>query len=111
MPETYGELGYVAPSSSSIDVSTSGNNTLIAAVTGQIIRVYQIFIVFNGDVNIIFRDGASTGLTGTMNMLSNGTFVLDYSGRPWFTTASGNAFVLNLSGAVQASGRVYFLQS
>jgi len=98
-------------SSASINVSASGDNTLITGVGGQTIRVFQLFFVVNGSVNVKFKDGAATDLTGVMNMVSNGSFVLDLSNEPWFVTSTANAFVLNLSGAVQVSGRIYYKQS
>lgn len=90
-----------------INHAANGDNTIIAARTGQRIRVYQLFFVVNAAVNIIFKEG-SNNLTGTINMLANGSFVLDFSGYPWFTTASGSAFLINLSAAQQVSGRIYF---
>jgi hypothetical protein len=95
----------------SISAATSGDNTLVAGTAAQTIRVHRIFLVCNAAVNIAFKDGAATALTGTMNMLANGSFTLDMATDPWFVTTAGNAFVLNLSAAVQVSGRVYYTKS
>ena len=109
MADLPGELGYTSSLSASISAAGNGDNVLITCPAGSQIRVFQMFIVFNGDVNISFKSGDTTELTGTMNMLSNGNITLDYSGFPWFVTDRDEDFILNLSGAVQASGRIYYL--
>jgi len=96
--------------STSINVSSSGDNTLITGAKGTI-RVMMMLLVVNTAVNIQFKDGTGgTALTGVMNMLANGSLVLDMTSEPWFITSTGNNFVLNLSAAVQVSGRVYYAQ-
>jgi hypothetical protein len=93
-----------------ISASSSGDNTLVSGTASQTIRVFKLFLVCNAAVNIIFKDGASTNLTGTMNMTANGGMTLDFDGEPWFVTSSGSAFVLNLSGAQQVSGTIYYIK-
>ena len=90
-----------------IDTTTTGDNTLVAAVSGQITKVFRIFFIVAGTTNITFKDG-STALTGAIPMVANGSFVLDFNEAAWFTTSANSAFVLNQSGAVQISGRVYY---
>lgn len=94
-----------------INAASSGDNTLIAAVVGQTIRVHKLFFVASGAVNIKFKDGASSDLTPATPFYAGGGVVLDFDGDPWFVTTAGNAFVLNLSAAVQISGRIYYSQS
>ena len=98
-------------SRTAINAASSSDNTLIAAVAGQTIRVHKLFFVASGAVNIKFKDGASTDLTPAMPIYAGGGFTLDFDGDPWFVTTAGNAFVLNLSAAVQISGRIYYSQS
>ena len=93
----------------SINAAASGNNILITGISGKIIKVWKLFGVFNAAVNIKWMDGA-TDLTGVKNMLANGSITLDLDGDPWFTTSDGNDFILNLSGAIQTSGRIYYTQ-
>lgn len=93
----------------SINGASNGNNILIAGISGKIIKVWKLFVVFNAAVNIKWIDG-TTDLTGVKNMLANGSITLDLDGDPWFTCSSGNDFILNLSGAVQSSGRIYYTQ-
>lgn len=110
-PVGFSSLTTARLTSASIDVASSGDNTLITGVTGQTIRVWRLFVVVDAAVNLIFKDGASTNLTGTMVMTASGAITLDFDSEPWFVTSAGNAFILNLSGAVGARGRVYYTQS
>jgi len=92
----------------SISASSSGDNTIVSGVAGQTILVYKILFTLAGTSTVTFKDGASTSLTGAMsNQIS---YTLDFDGDPWFSMSSGNAFIINLGSAVQASGRVYFRQ-
>ncbi len=94
-----------------INAAASGDNTIVAAVTAQTIRVMKIFLVVAQACTLTFKSGAGTALTGAITLAAGGSFVLDLDGEPWFTTGSGSAFVINLSAAVQMSGRVYYTQS
>lgn len=93
--------------SAKIDCASSGANALIAAAgAGKIIRVHRVFIKFASSVAFKFLS-AATDLTGVMT----GTEInLDMSSTDWplFVTAANEAFNLNLGGAVQASGRIYY---
>jgi len=53
-----------------IDAASSGDNTLVAAVTGKKIRVLAAFFTMTGTaVTIRFEDGAGgTALTGQMEL-------------------------------------------
>lgn len=94
-----------------IDVAASGDNTIIAGIGGQTVRVFKLFFVCDAAVNVVLKDGAATALTGTMVMSAGGAIVLDFDGEPWCTTGIGNAFVINLSAAVGVRGRAYYRQS
>lgn len=96
--------------SAQVNAAGAGDNTLVAGIAGQTIRLWKIFLVVNAAVNIQFKSGATT-LTPVMNMLANGSFVLDFDGEPWLVTAVADALILNLSAAVQVSGRLYYTQS
>ena len=85
----------------------TGNNTVIPAVSGQIIHVYKMFCTtINATASVVFQNGA-TALTGTMEV---GALTFDYDGEPWFTTSAGNAFIINIYPARQLSGRIYYTQ-
>ena len=104
-------MSLINTDSTIIDISSSGNNTVITGVSGEVIRIWKLFFVCNAAVNITFRDGASDNLTGVMNFLANGSMVLDFDQEPWYVLTSGNDFVINLSAGQQVSGRVYFTRA
>lgn len=91
-----------------ISAASSGDNTLVAAVSGKKIKVLGLILIVAGDVDVAFESGASgTALTGDMSLAADGNgFILPMAppGYHWFETAAGALLNLELSGAVQASG-------
>ena len=94
-----------------IDTASSGDNTIVAAVSAETIKVWKIFFWVNGTVSVTIKDGAGTNLTGAMAMVAQNQFNkwLDET-VPWFVCTQGNALVINLGSAIQISGRVYYTQ-
>lgn len=94
-----------------IDTTASGDNTIVAGSAGKTIRIYSIILFANSANNLTLKDGASTKLMGVMNFTSNMGWDhdADDEGHRPFTLSAGNAFVINLSGATQVSGRVWYL--
>ena len=94
-----------------IDAATSGDNTLVAAVTGKKIRVLSLFLVASAAVTVRFESGAGgTALTGQMNLIANTGFVLDFSAVGHFETASNTLLNLELSGAVSVDGSLVYVE-
>lgn len=92
-----------------INFAASGDNTLIAAVAGAKVRMWQILLIANAAVNVIFKHGATAFNGFAIPFVAQGsTLVLDHTGQPWLTTLPGEALVVNSSGAVQLTGRVYY---
>ena|SRR5437879_6853461 len=92
-----------------LNFASSGDNTAIAASTGDSIKVWKIWFTVAGAVNVTFKNGASVTLGGPAIMTSNGaSFTLYYDGSPHWTTTVGNAFVINLSGGVALTGQIYY---
>lgn len=95
-----------------IAASSSGDNTLVAAVTAQRIHVVALHLSYSGAVNSKVKSGAGTDLTGLSYGATAGNgYVLPHSGDRgawWLRTASGEALVLNLSGAVAVGGLVTY---
>lgn len=92
-----------------ITFGASGDNTCVAAVSGSPIKVYKIWFTAAGAVNVTFKDGASTSLSGAAILSGSGSsFFALYDGSPWWITSPGNAFIVNLSGAVALAGQVYY---
>jgi hypothetical protein len=93
-----------------MNFSGSGDNTVIAAVASQIIRVYRLLLVITTGTAVSFKDGASSVLAGPMPIGSNGAIVLDFSGDPWFVTTAGNAFIINEGTGSASGGAIWFTQ-
>jgi len=86
-----------------IDAATSGNNELVAAVTGMRIKVVALCIVAAGAVTARLESGAGgTALTGQMALPANG--ILVWPEGSWVMTAVGQNLNLELSGAVSCDG-------
>lgn len=95
-----------------ISAATSGNNTLVAAVTDKKIKVLGVCVIVSGDVDVRFESGADgTALTGVMSLAVDGNgFVLPVApvGQHWMETAVSTLLNLELSGNVQASGLLVY---
>lgn len=101
----------VTPKYAIIDAASSGDNTLVAAVTSKKIRVLAAFLVSAGTVNVRFESGAGgTALTGQMNLVANSGFALPYNPAGWFETGSNTLLNLELSGAVSVDGSLTYIE-
>ena len=88
-----------------IDAASSGDNTLLAAVSEKSIRVVSLFLISAGTVTVRFESGASgTALTGQMNLVANTGFVLPFNEFGWFETASATLLNMELSAAISVDG-------
>lgn len=92
-----------------VSCAAGSDNTLIAASPGKIVRVYRLMVVVAGDTTVLFKCG-STAKSGAMSLKANGSIVLDYQNEPWYVGAAGEAFVMTLGSAVQASGTIWYTQ-
>lgn len=99
------------PKFATIAASSSGNNTIVAAVNPKKLRVLAAQLVANGAVNAKWQSGASgTDLTGLAYLAANGGLVLPYNPVGWFETASNTLLNLNLSGAVAVGGSITYIE-
>jgi hypothetical protein len=96
-----------------IDAATSGNNTLVAAVSGKKIRVLALFATMTGSaVTIRFEDGADgTALTGQMGPTSGQTIVLPFNPVGWFETSAATLLNMELSGAQSVDGVLVYIEA
>lgn len=97
----------------SVSAASSGDNTLVAAVTGKKIKVLSLVLVAASAVTVALESGASgTALTGDMSLVANGdlkvVFPLAEVGYHWVETAAGALLNLELGGAVQVSGMLVY---
>jgi hypothetical protein len=92
-----------------IAASSSGDNALVAAVTGKKIRVHAYELSASGAVNAKFRSG-TTDVTGLIYLAAAGSSAdgveADKDPDGLFETAVSTALNLNLSGAVAVGGFV-----
>lgn len=104
-------LTALTPKFKEIDAATSGDNTLLAAVTSKKIRILSLYMVASAAVTARFESGASgTALSGQMQLAANGGFVLPFNPTGWFETASGVLFNLELSGAISVDGGFSYIE-
>lgn len=95
-----------------IDHATSGDNTLVAAVTGKKIRVLSYTLVAAAAVTVRFESGASgTALTGQMSLAANGGVSCAFNPGGWFETAAGQLLNLELSAAQSVDGHLSYIEA
>src|SRR5579863_7579437 len=97
--------------SSIIDITSSGNNTVISGIAGQVITVYGMFFQCGAATTITFYNG-STALTGPMAFTAGGGLNVFFGdSTPIFTLTAGSALVINVSGLLpQVGGFIYYTQ-
>ena len=99
-----------------ISASASGDNSIVAAVSGYAIRVLFFVLTYSGAVNAQWKSdvgGGATNLTGLIYGVGTSPAPVVAgevapAGRGLFQTASGKALNLNLSGAVAVGGFVVY---
>lgn len=92
------------PDSAPISCALSGDNILIAGVSGSFLRIFRVaFTLAAGTVT--FKDGANL-LSGAMAAAAG--VLEDPEGNPIFMCGAGNGFLANLSGTNQLSGTVWY---
>jgi hypothetical protein len=97
-----------------VSFNASGDNTIVAAVTGKVINIQRLFLV-NGDgsttTQITFKDSTPTSFSGAFPLIPAGSFTGDSEGgAPLFTTGTDKGFIVNSSAAVQISGTVWYTE-
>lgn len=97
-----------------IRCNTSGNNTIVAAVSGKKIKVISVMLMGAGNVDARFESAASgTALTGQMSLAADGNgFVLPPAppGYHWFETVAGELLNLELSAGVYVDGCIVYYE-
>ena len=96
-----------------IDAASSGDNTLVAAVTGKKIRVLAAFFTMTGTaVTIRFEAGAGgTALTGQMGPTAGQTIVLPFNPVGWFETSDATLLNMELSGSQSVDGALVYIEA
>ena len=99
-----------------IDLTGTGDQTLIPGISGQVININSLKLTFRSsdDVDFLTVDykSGSTSLTGPMTVGNPGFDVGDYvSQNPWFVCATGQSFVVGLSNTTHVTGTIYYTQA
>lgn len=95
-----------------INIAGNGDNSLVALSAAKIIRVWAFWLKVNGSgtgVSLKFRDNV-TDLHPAIPFNDKDGWVMSFMGRPWFTCTVSQALQMNLSAAIQVSGRLYYTQ-
>lgn len=94
-----------------IDAATSGNNTLVSAVSGKKIRVHAYTLVSAGTVTARFEsDADGTALTGQMTLAVNTVVSVPFSPVGHFETVAGKLLNLELSGTISVDGHLVYTE-
>lgn len=105
----------LTPLFAAIAAATSGDNTLVAAVSSKKIRVLAMFILAGAAGNVYFTSAASGtvifgGSTNKINLAANTGWVLPFSPVGWFENSSTNqALVMNASSTGPFSGGLVYV--
>jgi hypothetical protein len=87
-----------------ISGATSGDNTLVAAVTGKKIRVISLVAIPTATVAFRLESGAGgTALTGVAQLTTVG-IVLPHNPSGWLETAAATLLNMELGAGTQVSG-------
>lgn len=99
----------ITPKFASISVSSSGDNSIVAAVTSKKIRVLSYVIVADNAVAAKFRNG-TTDVMGAASLSANGGIAAPYNPAGHFETAVTTALNLNLASAVGVRGHLTYVE-
>lgn len=101
----------LTPKFAAIAASSSGDNTLVAAVTAKKIRVLSYTLVAAGAVTCRFEDGAGgTAKSGQMALAANGVLTVPFSPVGHFETTANTLLNLELGGAVSVAGHICYVE-
>lgn len=94
----------------SVNITASGDNLVLSNATGPV-TIYGLTIVASNAVSVALKNGTTTMMFGPIGLVTAGSIDL----APTFErftvgagTGTAGGFYINLSGAVQVGGTVYF---
>lgn len=92
-----------------VQISSSGANTIVAAVSGKKIHIVNFILSSSGTVNLKFQSHVTpTDITGLFYCVANSVVgaINDFVG--YGSTNTGEALDINLSGAVAVGGVLHY---
>lgn len=94
------------------NISSSGSNEIIGAISGQIIGVYAVLIHPAAAVTLTMKS-AGNAISPALSLSQDSILILDEkpSRRPWYRGAKGGNIDFSLSGGVSVVGTIYYKQS
>lgn len=92
-----------------IDRSSATTADLVAAVTGQSIRVHRVVLSVGGANNLTFLSAAASLHGGVLTYPAADNLFLPFSPYPYFSTVAGEALRLTTSTTAQVSGFIDYL--
>ncbi len=102
--------GKVEVKFASVDVASSGDNSIVALVAGKEIRVISYVLVASGGANTLFWNSSVGGpLSGGMGLADTGGISAN-SNTGLFATVAGEALELNLSAATSVDGHISYIE-
>ena len=116
MPHPSREIGHIVTGQgkgllfAAVSQGGAGTTQLVAAVTGQRIKVVNYVVVMSAGGTLKFVDGAGD-LTGAMALAANGG--VSASGEascPWFQTGVGSALSVTTTGGAAMGHLSYFCE-
>lgn len=90
-----------------INTSSSGDNAIVAAVTGKRLRLLSLALTSAGAVSLTFGSdvgGSFVAKSGAMLLTANELFTLLLNEGGWFTTDAGKALNLKLGTGISIQG-------
>lgn len=101
----------LTPKFAAIAASSSGDNTIVAAVVSKKLRVLSYTLVAAGAVTCRFEDGAGgTAKSGVMSLAANGVLSVPFSAVGHFETTANTLLNLELGGAVSVAGHICYVE-
>jgi hypothetical protein len=101
----------VTPKFAVIQAASSGDNTIVSAVTSKKIRVIALNLMSAGTVTVRFESStAGSFKTGEYPLVANAGIVLPYNPVGWFETNSGELLNMTLNAAVTVGGSLTYIE-
>lgn len=93
-----------------INASASGQQNVIAAVSGKSIRLISAVLSVSAQVNVQWKSGGGGNLSGLMYCEMRGGAAWQFNPHGWFQTAVGEALAISLSAAVPVGGTIQYIE-
>lgn len=93
----------------SVDVASSGDNTIVSSVASKRIVVLNYVLVASAANTVQWKSATAGAITGGMQLAANGGVSAE-SQFGMFATTAGEALVLNLSAASSVDGHITYVE-